>query len=90
MCVELNRRLIEPDSKFISGSPVNLPSNSRRTCSVLSMEITSMFFRVRTSDAAATKIQFDKSASAIPAFSQVGFAKLMLFFLRVLQSDCPD
>ena len=76
---ELKRKLIEPDSKFIRGSPKNSPSNSRRTCSLLSRDISSMFFRVRTSDAAASKTQLDHNASAIPTLCQVGLAKLMIF-----------
>ena len=49
-----------------------------------------MFLSVRTSDAAAGKIKPAHNTSEIPALSQAGLTKLMLVFLRVLQSDYPD
>tara|TARA_B100000029_G_scaffold282951_1_gene276795 strand:+ start:359 stop:652 length:294 start_codon:yes stop_codon:yes gene_type:complete len=77
---ESKRKLIDPDSKFISGSPENSPSNSRRTCSDSSLELTSMSLRTKTPDAPAGIIQLKDSTIRITALRPENLRKLIILF----------
>ena len=75
---ESKRKLIEPDSKFINGSPENSPSNSRRTCFDSSLELTSMFLRTKTPEAPAGIIQLKDRTITITALRPDDLRKLII------------